>query len=357
MTPMARKKPARVPPMRRSPASKAGTDYERVVADVVGAMDPAATVKQGEWVEGPDGRRDMDVVVRGTAEGNERTVLIECKDYGPQRGPLGIGLVDGIDSKRRDLNVDLAFLCCNVGFTEGAVRKAARVGIGLIAVMRKGDSRIRVLVPEALYTRKLQVERFRIGAHRNGTPVDLRSTAPESVLYEGAPVLNWAMKRASVALAANPIVNGEFTATHALVAPVTLDLPSGPVSVDQIDYHLRVSGGWFVQQVTLDASAGLYDWIRHRVRLAPGPSQLHINDVNPDAGDPVTQPPDHVLNHSVIKGETNVGLLRVDGLLFREPVPDLDPQVQPHDRDDFLLKNLAPEHYTSTPREDDAATR
>jgi hypothetical protein len=345
---VAKRKAPRVPPTTRP--IKAGTDYERVVADVMKAMDPDAHVKQGVWVAGPDGRRDMDVFVLGTVDGKERKVLVECKDFAPGRGPLGIRFVDALDSKRADVGVDLAFLCSNVGFTEGAVRKASRKKIHLIAVMRKGDSRIRVLVPEALYTRQLQVESFVLGAHRNGQPINLRSVASDQVLFRGVPVLHWAAKRAAVALAANPIVNGEFTATHELVAPVTLDVPSGTVEADQIDYRLRISGGWFVQQVTLDASAGLYDWIRHRVRLAPGPSQLHINDVNPDAGDPVERPPHHVLDLSIQAGETNVGLLRVDGLLFDGPVVDLDPLVKPSDRDDFLLKDLAPEHYTSKPR-------
>jgi len=151
----------------------------------------------------------------------------------------------------------------------------------------------------------------------------------------------------------NPIVNGEFSATHELIDPVMLHLPSGSVVVDQIDYHVRISGGWFVQQVTLDASAGLYDWIRHRVRLAPGPSQLHINNVDIAAGEPVEVPPEYVLTSDTMTGETHLSLMQIDGILPREPVPDLNPLIQPDDLD-FSLKDLPPETFTSTPQEGDS---
>ena len=112
---------------------KKGTPNEVVLAEVIRAMDPHAIVTQGEWVSGPDGRRDRDVFVTGTLDGQRRTVLIECKDYDPLKtGRVGIGVVDALESKRRDLNVDVSMICSNAGFAQDAVRKARRVGIGLI---------------------------------------------------------------------------------------------------------------------------------------------------------------------------------------------------------------------------------
>ena len=104
-----------------------GRTYQRLVAYVVKAIDPGSSVEEGKWIEGPDGRRDMDVVVRGTLEGREFSVLIECKDYDVRTtGPVGIGHVDAIDSKRHDLPVDAAIICSNSGFTAPAIRKAKR---------------------------------------------------------------------------------------------------------------------------------------------------------------------------------------------------------------------------------------
>jgi hypothetical protein len=45
------------------------------------AFDPTADVKAGEWIEGPDGRLDMDVAIRGTLDGKPTLVVIECKDF------------------------------------------------------------------------------------------------------------------------------------------------------------------------------------------------------------------------------------------------------------------------------------
>lgn len=276
-------------------------------------MDPQANVTQGEWVTGPDGRRDRDVVVRGSVDGMTRTVLIECKDFDPERtGRVGIHFVDALDSKRRDLDVDAALICSNAGFTADAVRKASRVGIGLIGVMKKGDERVRIMIPEALYTRRVKVESLTIQLHYQGSPIRLNGTRFEAVLYDDLPVGNWVIHRALLLIAANQIVTGTFTASHKLIAPIELELPTGPVTVDRIDFQLQLSGSWYVQEVTFDASTALYDWLRRRVRLAPGQSQFHINDVDINAGDPLDRPPDHVLRTDIRDGEMFVRLCAVD---------------------------------------------
>jgi hypothetical protein len=334
---------------RSHSVSKKGKGFERVVAEVVKAMDPWATVRQGEWVVGPDGRREMDVVVSGTADGQERTVLIECKDFHPRRtGPVGIGYVDALESKRHDVRVDVALMCSNAGFTKDAIRKAKRVGIGLISVMRKGDKRIRFLVPEELYTRRIKVENLTIGLCRGDSPIQLDEAPFEAILYEGNPIGNWVIRRVMLLLGANPIVKGSYTATHRLIMPLMLELPGGPVLVDKIDYHLRISGGWFAQQVTFDASAGLYDWLRRRVRLAPGPGQFHINNVDVNAGDPIKRPPDHILSETtdVCDGEITFRLLAVDGLDAREPVPEIDRFVRSKDLE-IVMKDVPNDAYTS----------
>ena len=61
----------------------AGRAYQELVAEVMRAFDPGAEVRAGEWVDGPDGRLDMDVSIRGTVKGNPTLVVIECKDFNP----------------------------------------------------------------------------------------------------------------------------------------------------------------------------------------------------------------------------------------------------------------------------------
>src|SRR5688572_1900076 len=97
--------------------SKQGKQFELVVADVAREMTPGADVQQGQWVQGPDGARELDVVIKGQVDGAQRTIYIECKDYNPKRGPLGVAQIDAIDSKHRDLGFDISLLCSNAGFT------------------------------------------------------------------------------------------------------------------------------------------------------------------------------------------------------------------------------------------------
>jgi hypothetical protein len=329
-------------------AAKAGTPFQRVVADVARAMDPKATVEDGKWVTGPDGRRDMDVSVTGTVDGEERTVLIECKDYDPRKtGPVGIRYVDEIDSKRRDLGVDAAFLCSNAGFTSNAVRKAQRVGVGLIGVMKKGDDRIRFLIPEALYTRQVELRDFQMTLYRDGDPLDLNGIDFMSIVHEGLPLGNWIFRRARMMAAVNLVVAGRIDESYRLTKPITIEWPGGSESIDRIDFRFSIVGGWYEQDVTYDASAGIYDWARRRVRLAPGPSQFHINNVVVDGGDPIDRPPEHALSMDHLPGEMLVRLLLItngdtpDG-------PELDGLIHPDDLDD-VLQDIPPEAFTSAP--------
>ena len=136
---------------------KLGKEFQLVVADVVREMDPNATVREGEWVVGPDGRRDLDVVVEGTVAGVVRRVQIECKDYSNEGRPIGIALIDALDSKHRDLKMDVSMMCSNGGFTDDAIRKAKRLGIGLVGVLRTKDPRIRYRVLDEIYIRRIEL--------------------------------------------------------------------------------------------------------------------------------------------------------------------------------------------------------
>ena len=113
------------------------------------SVDPSVKVKEGTWVDGPDGRRDLDVAIR-SADGEELLAVIECKDW---HKPIGIGFIDTLDSKRRDLGTRAALICSNSGFTADALRKAARVGSPMLSALKKGDGRFRVVVRQQIYTR------------------------------------------------------------------------------------------------------------------------------------------------------------------------------------------------------------
>ena len=107
---------------------------------------------------GPDGRRDLDVLIRGVHAGRNVTIAIECKDW---KKRVGIEVIDALESKRRDIPADIAFICSNSGFTKDARRKAGRVGIGLVTVLQHGDRRIRSVIEFDLYVAHIDVQNKR----------------------------------------------------------------------------------------------------------------------------------------------------------------------------------------------------
>jgi hypothetical protein len=330
------------------PLAKRGRPFERVVKDVLSAMDKKSVVRQGEWVTGPDGRRELDVLVEGTVDGTPRRVLVECKDFNPRTtGPIGIGFVDALESKRRDLAADVSFICSNAGFTADAVRKAKRVGIGLIGVLRERDRRIRFQVKEEIYIRRVKVETLTMNLQTD-PPTKLDSIPFEAITLQGTPVGNWVLRRVMLLIGSNPIVRGAYTATHNLRSPVKFELPTGTVTATRVDFHLRISGGWFAQQVTLDATAGIYDWLRRRVRLAPGPGQFHLKNVDLEKGDPIDHPPESELKVPIELryGEMWMNLLVINGLEAREPIPAMDDLIVSEDLE-LAIPDLPVESFTS----------
>jgi hypothetical protein len=119
---------------------------------------PASAIKTGVWVEGPDGRRELDVDIIEKVGARTVRGVVECKDFNPATtGPVGIAYIDALDSKRRDLGLEFAFICSNAGFTADAIRKARRVNIGLLGATRKNDQRIRFGVVDEIYTRHIRL--------------------------------------------------------------------------------------------------------------------------------------------------------------------------------------------------------
>lgn len=288
--------------------AKLGRDFEEVVAKVLKTIDPRASVTVGKWVHGPDGRRELDVLVEGSADGTTRRIIVECKDFNPKRtGPVGIFHVDALDSKTRDIRADTAILCSNAGFTADAIRKARRLEIGLISVLRKGDPRIRYAVIEEIYTRRIRLERLDV-TFDSSSGFDLRTVPFEAITFNGIPVANWAVERALLIVGSNPIVKGSYKDSLRFITPLKFDLPEGgSIEASGLTLRMSITGEWFAQVVTIDATAGIFDWLHRRVRLAPGPTALQINGIDLTAGEPIEQPPASVLRpEKIVPGEIDI---------------------------------------------------
>jgi len=198
----------------------------------------------------------------------------------------------------------------------------------MMSVLKEGDERVRFLVKEDQYIRRLTVENLTISL-TGPEPIEL-GVPFDSISYQGLPIGNWICHRVMAMLGMNPIVSGSFVDACHLVRPVEMVVGETPVEVTQIDANVTVSGSWYVQPIELDATTGAYDWLRRRVRVGPS-GQFHLKGVDLTGGKAVEQAPDWVTTHDLRPGEVAFGLLHLEGLGPVDPRPDLDEVVRPED--------------------------
>ena len=170
-----------------------GEEYEEIVAAVERALDRAADVRVGQWIEGPDGGREVDVEVRGIRDGAPYFVLVECKDW---KRPVNIGEMDKLNDKGHDLGADRIVLYSNSGFTAKALRKATRVGIGCASALMSGNRRIRAVVEREFVAKRLSVDQWSLEIVVREEDADRISTYhdPRQLWFAEDPVFNWCHK-------------------------------------------------------------------------------------------------------------------------------------------------------------------
>jgi len=325
--------------------TKRGRAFEECVAAVVQAIDPQAIVRQGTWIDGPDGRRDRDVSIEGTVDDVPYSALIECKDYDrTTTGPVGIAVVDALDSKRRDCASDIAIICSNAGFTDPAIRKAQRVGIVLIGVFRQDDGRIRHQLFDHVYFRRLKIDHlgFRLEHVHEGTT---RNCTDISATFQGRPVANWLCHWSRSIIMSNPIGGGHYTGLFEFKRPTAFDVAGGSSFVaTQMFAELILSGGWFEQSAIIDGTAGVYDFVRRRVRVGAGPYQVHLKDMDVTKGTPIDYPPGAEVDISagLARGEVWLQLLYLQDANCHEPIPPLEDLIVERDLDP-VVSGLPPQ--------------
>jgi Restriction endonuclease len=110
---------------------KPGEDLEVLVERIMGLLtqgESATSVERDVQVEGPDGSRQVDVLVHSRVGPLAIDTVIECKDYA---GKVNVMAVDALHSKMQDLQANKAVLVARKGFSKTAAQKAARLGISL----------------------------------------------------------------------------------------------------------------------------------------------------------------------------------------------------------------------------------
>ena len=245
--------------------SKPGDYYTDFVARELSLLEPDRSVRVGEWIDGPDGRRDMDVEVRGSLDGRAHLCLVECKDWDRR---VGIQVVDALDSKRIDLGADRAIIYSNSGFSVPAIRKAKRVGIELASAVCDHDSKIRPRlvtrhVARAVVIRDFVVRLMVIAPARPPTPF-----GAGDIFFEGLPLQNWLHERSAMALPADADT-GRIELEYVFRDSKVFQVRGESVPVAGFRLVLIYEGQWVYQDGPVDLSVGAYDFVQGAVVIPP----------------------------------------------------------------------------------------
>lgn len=318
-------------------ASVENADYRELVVQVIHAFQPHAYISVAGAVLGPDGARTVDIQVWPTSGGVPGPTVIDVIDR-PDGQPVGIDAIDSADSKRRDVRAQAMLLCSNTGFDALAIQKAKRSNIGLIAVLKHGDKRIRGRILEEIYLRRVNAAPVTM-EYEGAGPGDLETlrkymTTTHNVTYKGGSVDGWLQQRALMIISSNPGEEQPLIARFELKKPTEFLVQGHQVTLQSLSvrFHPRVK--CLSQIVTLDAKNGIYDYVRGRVRLAGGSNSYVLEGVNFDTAKPMDSPPPiSGTGVGLHPGEVDITLLMIDGVDLSPgtQIPKLEELVKPED--------------------------
>lgn len=245
---------------RPQPSRPEWSDFERLVAAVQRALDPAATITWDDRIK----KRQVDVRIESRIGSATLRVLIECRRYAKK---IGVEQVEAWATKARTLGAHKSMMVTSSGFERGALVAAANEGVDTFVLKRADDEDwtgylrgfqavLNMLVPKyediMLVTNdgdKLLASRFdqlQVGAERTFVDRVLATIASEFVKKFGPAT---AEPRA--------MVGSRFAERVALLRD------SGEIEIERIEFkHSLVSG---MQQVVECTSPK--DWVL--LRLSP----------------------------------------------------------------------------------------
>lgn len=116
-----------------------GKEYEKFVHDIYDALlddEKYTSVELDVWLEGADGLRQIDILLRSKIANINLTTIIECRDY---KNKLNINGIDGFHSKLMDVNAGKGVIISRKGFSKKATNKAKRVEITLCLASEIND--------------------------------------------------------------------------------------------------------------------------------------------------------------------------------------------------------------------------
>ena len=110
---------------------KQGTEFEILTTELFSRLSKDRefeSVEHNIWLDGHDGKRQIDVLLSGKVGPFDVKTIIECKDFSKN---VNITEIDALHSKMMDVNAHKAVLVARKGFSKKAINKAKRLGISL----------------------------------------------------------------------------------------------------------------------------------------------------------------------------------------------------------------------------------
>lgn len=115
---------------------------------------PGVSVKTRVKIEVPneDRKREVDVLVAPQLVGDPVPIVIECKNH---KGAVGVGLIDEFIGKLRDIAVppERGIFVSSMGFSSGAVKRAAKEGIQLLRKRITSDGSMQVCLMKTAFAK------------------------------------------------------------------------------------------------------------------------------------------------------------------------------------------------------------
>jgi hypothetical protein len=146
--------------------SKEGTRYERLAAIVLKCLQDQHVVIHGFELRGASTvKHQIDVLIE--VDGQQKRILIECKDFDKSKALVGLSIVRDFRSVVEDTQADEAFIVTCTGYTKPAMQYAKAKGIKL-SVLRAfeeadWEGRIKQIIVNLHIQMPPRVERVDIG--------------------------------------------------------------------------------------------------------------------------------------------------------------------------------------------------
>lgn len=108
-----------------------GTGFEKLVESIYWQLkgdDKFQKVEQNIYLDGLDGKRQIDVLVQTQVAGLKISIIVECKDH---KRKISVGQIDAFHSKLLDIKANKGIFISKNGFSSKSISKAKRLGITL----------------------------------------------------------------------------------------------------------------------------------------------------------------------------------------------------------------------------------